>query len=203
MIRLFFIIVVIAFAAQPDCAFADTVDAQAKPYLILGGLLAGLGFSCLGILFLRRGIDRRKLAARSLQWPVTDGQIQSAAVKEEMRHDAEGARVKIYIPQARYSYAVAGHHHEGTVIRPGIEQFGYGSAAVAQAQIEAYKIGTSVPVHYDPDDPSIAMLQTSETGSISGRRHAVLLGRILWFGVCGLDGKFGGAIALPTMIRFN
>jgi hypothetical protein len=106
------------------------------------------------------------MAADSLQWPVTDGQIQTATIKEEMRHDAQGARVKIYIPEARYFYTVAGNRYEGTVIRPGIEQFGYGYLAAAQAQVELYKSGTAVPVHYNPVEPSIAVLQTSESGGM-------------------------------------
>jgi hypothetical protein len=164
--RFLFVVFLIVFAAQADCAFADTVDAQAKPYMVLGGLVAGIGLSCVGIFFLWRGVTRRKLAARSLQWPVTDGKILASSVKEEIRHDAQGNRVKIYIPEARYSYAVARNRYEGAVIRPGIEQFGYGYTAAAQAQIEQYKPGTSVPVHYDPADPSIAVLQTSESGSV-------------------------------------
>jgi hypothetical protein len=51
MTRVFFAICVIAVVMQTDAAFADTVDAQAKPYLILGGLVAGIGFSGLGIFF--------------------------------------------------------------------------------------------------------------------------------------------------------
>lgn len=183
MTRVFFAICVIAVVMQTDAAFADTVDAQAKPYLILGGLVAGIGFSGLGIFFLRRGMRSRKLAADSLQWPVTDGQIQTATIKEEMRHDAQGARVKIYIPEARYSYTVAGDRYEGTVIRPGIEQFGYGYLAAAQAQIELYKSGAAVPVHYNPAEPSIAVLQTSESGGMRNLIAGALSLLIAFFGL--------------------
>ena len=46
MIKTFFIALTVAFAIQLDSAAAatSTVDSGAKPYLILGGLMAGLLF---------------------------------------------------------------------------------------------------------------------------------------------------------------
>jgi len=105
MIKTFFITLAVAFAVQLDSAAAatSTVDGGAKPYLILGGLVAGLLFLSLGSVYLARGISRRQMAARSLQWPVTEGRILSAAVKTEMRSDSEGSDMKVYLPEASYS----------------------------------------------------------------------------------------------------
>src|ERR1700679_1538239 len=96
MIKTFFIALTVAFASQLDsaAAAASTVDSGAKPYLILGGLVAGLLFLSLGIMYLARGSSRRQMAARSLQWPVTEGRILSASVKTEMRSDSEGSDMK-------------------------------------------------------------------------------------------------------------
>jgi hypothetical protein len=166
MIRTFFIALTVA-AIQLDSAAAatSTVDSGAKPYLILGGLVAGLLFLSLGIMYLVRGISRRQMAARSLQWPVTEGRILSASVKTEMRSDSEGSDMKVYLPQASYSYTVAGKAYQGNVIRFGIEQFGYGVAELAQKHIERYEAGTPVPVHYDPNDSAVAVLEPGESGS--------------------------------------
>jgi len=167
MIRTFFIALTVAFAIQLDCAAAatSTVDSGAKPYLILGGLVAGLLFLSLGIMYLARGISRRQMAARSLQWPVTEGRILSASVKTEMRSDSEGSDMEVYLPEASYSYTVAGKAYQGNVIRFGIEQFGYGVLERAQKHIERYEAGTPVPVHYDPNDSAVAVLEPGESGS--------------------------------------
>ena len=166
MIRTFFIAPTVA-AIQLDSAAAatSTVDSGAKPYLILGGLVAGLLFLSLGIMYLVRGISRRQMAARSLQWPVTEGRILSASVKTEMRSDSEGSDMEVYLPEASYSYTVAGKAYQGNVIRFGIEQFGYGVLERAQKHIERYEAGTPVPVHYDPNDSAVAVLEPGESGS--------------------------------------
>jgi hypothetical protein len=166
MIRTFFIALTVA-AIQLDSAAAatSTVDSGAKPYLILGGLVAGLLFLSLGIMYLVRGISRRQMAARSLQWPVTEGRILSASVKTEMRSDSEGSDMEVYLPEASYSYTVAGKAYQGNVIRFGIEQFGYGVLERAQKHIERYEAGTPVPVHYDPNDSAVAVLEPGESGS--------------------------------------
>jgi len=168
MIKTFFIALTVAFASQLDsaAAAASTVDSGAKPYLILGGLVAGLLFLSLGIMYLARGISRRQMAARSLQWPVTEGRILSASVKTEMRSDSEGSDMKVYLPEASYSYTVAGKAYQGNVIRFGIEQFGYGVVERARKHIERYEAGTPVPVHYDPDDSAVAVLEPGESGGM-------------------------------------
>jgi Protein of unknown function (DUF3592) len=165
MIKTFFIALTVAFAIQLDSAAAatSTVDSGAKPYLILGGLVAGLLFLSLGIMYLARGISRRQMAARSLQWPVTEGRILSASVNE-MRSDSEGSDMKVYLPEASYSYTVAGKAYQGNVIRFGIEQFGYGVVERAQKHIERYEAGTPVSVHYDPDNSAVAVLEPGESG---------------------------------------
>ena len=166
MIRTFFIALTVA-AIQLDSAAAatSTVDSGAKPYLILGGLVAGLLFLSLGIMYLVRGISRRQMAARSLQWPVTEGRILSASVRTEMRSDSEGSDMEVYLPEASYSYTVAGKAYQGNVIRFGIVQFGYGVLERAQKHIERYEAGTPVPVHYDPNDSAVAVLEPGESGS--------------------------------------
>jgi hypothetical protein len=164
-----------ATAALTQSAFADSVDAANKPVMVLGGLAAGAACGLLGVYLILRGSDARKRAAQSLLWPTTDGEILAAAVKTEVRTDAQGARSPFYIPAARYSYIVAGTHYSGDVIRPGLVQFPYGQMAQAQAHIDLYKVGAKVPVHYDPAHPSVAVLETAETGGIHNNIAGYLL----------------------------
>jgi hypothetical protein len=185
MIKTFLIVFGIAVAMPFDRALAgtSTVDGAAKPYMIIGGTLAGLLFLSLGVVYLARGIQRRQLAARSLQWPVTEGRIHSAALRTETRSDAEGSKVKVYVPEARYSYTVAAKAYEGNVIRLGIEQFGYTVLQTAQKHIELYTAGAPVLVHYDPDDPTVAVLEPGESG---GMRNLIVGSLFFLVGVFGV-----------------
>lgn len=184
MTKTFFVALGIAFAIPFDSALASTstVDGAAKPYMILGGILAGLLFLILGIVYLARGITRRRLAARSLQWPVIEGKIHSASVRTETRSDSEGSEIQVYVPQASYSYTVAAKAYEGNVIRFGVEQFGYAVLQMAQKHIELYTVGALVPVHYDPDDPTVAVLEPGESG---GMRNLFVGSLFLLVGIFG------------------
>lgn len=159
-----FVAVAVSSLAQTQTASADTVDAAAKPYLVGGGFAAAAVFIVLGVFLIVRGRGTRRMAAQSIGWPVAEGRILEASVKTEKRSDGGGGIMEVYVPQARYSYTVAGKQYEGALIRPGITQFGYGVMAAAQAHIDLYKVGATMPVHYDSDDASIALLETSEYG---------------------------------------
>lgn len=180
MTKTVFIVLIcaIAVAVPLHPAFADTVDANAQPYMVGGGFIAGVLLIGIGIIFIQRGRGTRRLARASTQWPVTDGKILAAHVATKT-HQVPGSRYLYYVPQARYSYEVAGRRYEGDVIRAGIEQFGYGGEVQAQAQIARYPVGATVPVHYDPDNPSTAVLEAAEVGgarNILGGGIFVLLG---------------------------
>ena len=111
MYRTFIIALAVAFAVQIDgaAAAASTIDRGAKPYIVLGGALAGLFFLSVGIVFLVRGARRRQLAARSLQWPVTEGRILSAAVKAETLLEFIIALSQTELGHAKGSRAAAAH----------------------------------------------------------------------------------------------
>jgi Protein of unknown function (DUF3592) len=161
------LIVVIALATF-SVAFAGvalaytTIDADAQPYLVLGGFLAGAACIGLGLFLIKRGRDARRIGQDSGHWPTTDGKILTAIVAKKSYPTAG-----IYhVPRVRYSYAVAGKAYEGSVICPGIEQFGLGSDLQAHARVDRYPVGKTVLVHYDPNDPSVAVLEPAEVGSM-------------------------------------
>lgn len=164
----------------PRAAFADTIDAAAQPWFVGGGIFVGALFVLFSILLIRRGLGTRRLARESVNWPVADGKILETRVRRELRNPTgrAGGSYEVFIPQARYGYAVAGEPFEGTIIRVGVDQFGYGAEAVAQAQLAPYPIGDSVPVRYNPADPAIAVLEAAEYG---GARN--IFGGVLLLGV--------------------
>jgi hypothetical protein len=183
MTRLFvFVLSLTAFSAGPaHIAFADTIDAAAQPFIVGGGFLAGLAFVALGVFFILRGLGTRRLARESLSWPTAEATILETRVRSEWRNPTgkAGARYEVFIPEARYSYTVGGKGFEGHIIRAGIDQFGYGAEVHAQAQLDPYKTGASAPVRYDPADPAVAVLETTEYGgarNIFGGAIFVLVG---------------------------
>lgn len=178
-----------AWLAQTHTASADTIVAAAKPYIVGGGFAAV--FVSLSVFLIVRGRGTRRMGAQSVTWPVAEGRILEVSVRIEKRNDGGGNGImEVYVPQARYAYNVAGKQYEGTLIRPGIAQFGYGVRAVAQAHVDLYKASATVPVHYDPNDPSIAVLETSEYG---GGRNIIAVHCSLWSGSAAQRSRFGPA----------
>jgi Protein of unknown function (DUF3592) len=172
-----------AFSAmQADAAFASTtVDADAKPYLVFGGVIAGIALFGLGLFLISNGRNRNRVGRESEHWPVADGKVLASIVAKKS-YPPTGI---FHVPRVRYSYAVAGQHYEGDVICPGIEQFGLGSELQAHAKADQYPVGENVSVHYDPADPAVAVLETTQIGAarnIFGGAIAMALG-IFIFGL--------------------
>ena len=174
-----FVLSLAAFsAATVGAAFADTtVDADAKPYIVFGGIAVGLALFGLGLFMIKNGRDRRRVGKQSGDWPVADGKILTAVVARKW-HPTAGY---YHVPRVHYSYAVAGKQYEGDVICPGIEQFGLGSELQAHARVDRYPVGSSVSVHYDPANPSLALLETTEIG---GMRNIIGGAILLVLGIC-------------------
>ena len=176
-------------AATFGAAFADTTaDADAKPYIVFGGIAAGIALLGFGLFLIKNGRDRRRIGQQSGHWPLTDGKILTAIVAQKW-HPTAGT---YHVPRVRYSYAVAGRQYQGDVIRLGIEQFGLGGKQQAQACIDRYPVGATFPVHYDPTDPSVALLEATQIG---GMRNIVGGAIALVLGVC----IFGLGVFISTL----
>jgi hypothetical protein len=148
------------FFAGAGRAFADTVDAAAKPYMVVGGFIAAVIFIGGGFYTIWVGRDRRRIARESPNWPQADGKILTATVATRW-HPTVGS---YYVPRAYYSYAVAGTTYQGDVIRAGLEQFGSITKEAAQTHIQQYPVGSRVTVHYNPAAPASAVLETTVMG---------------------------------------
>jgi hypothetical protein len=177
-------------------AFADTVDASAKPFIVGFFALATLVFGAGGCFFIMRGRGTRRVAREAANWPTAEAKILATHVRTERRNPTgrAGAAYDVFIPEARYSYAVDGKHFDGTMIRPGMAQFGYAQKEAAALQLKPYAAGSTVPARYNPADPKIAMLEAAEYG---GRRN--IFAGILFAGLA--LAMLGGGVyfaALPT-----
>jgi hypothetical protein len=143
-------------------AFADTVDAAAKPYMVGGGFLAGLVLAGLAIFLIRLGLANRQMDRDSATWPTTDGKILTAVLAAKW-HPAAGS---YRVPRVRYSFAAAGKTFQASLIRPGLEQFGTGIKIMPEEYLERFPVGGSVQGHYDPANPSNAVLELDEIGGM-------------------------------------
>ncbi len=146
--------------APANSAFADTIDAAAKPYIVWGSFLAAVIFAALAIFLITLGRTSRRLGRASPQWPMAEAKILTATVAAKW-HPTAGT---YYVPRVHDAYTVAGQQHVGDMICPGVEQFGYGGKTEAQTHVARYPVGTNVPVHYNPENPTQAVLEATEIG---------------------------------------
>jgi hypothetical protein len=114
--------------------------------LIFGG--AALFFHVTGRKYLA-------LAAASAAWQTAPGKVLSSGVILQRRPKGGST----YRANIRYDYTVAGIRHEGGVIQFG--SMDMATEAAAQKILDPYPVGAAVTVHYQPDDPNIAALETS------------------------------------------
>ena len=95
---------------------------------------------------------------RAEHWPVTDGIVQTAKMtsgRDNQGHTTHSADVT-------YSYKVAGTSYTGDKVASGEIS---SSAAYAQGILHRYPVGKTVTVHYSPDNPSDAVLETGIHGA--------------------------------------
>jgi hypothetical protein len=94
---------------------------------------------------------------RCAHWPTTEGVIETAEMVRESSSDGDDT----FSAKVSYSYQVAGIHHESTRLAFGEMT---GPATHAQRILTRYTIGRKVPVHYSPEHPELAVLETGIHG---------------------------------------
>jgi Protein of unknown function (DUF3592) len=109
-------------------------------------ILAGLGGVGAGCWNVYRGL-------RCESWPTTEGVVDRAAMTS---HTSNKGGVT-YSADISYHYQAAGTYHTGTRLAFGTMSSSYN---YAQEILSRYPVGARVPVHYSPDDPELAVLET-------------------------------------------
>src|SRR5882724_11371684 len=103
-------------------------------------VVIGLGAVGVGVSMMIKGL-------RTEHWPVTDGVIQSAAMKSH-----EGSKGgTTYSAEVTYIYQVGGLSYAGSKISIGQMS---SSSEYARGVLNRYPVGKKVSAHYSPDDPS-------------------------------------------------
>ena len=87
----------------------------------------------------------------ALRWPSVEGEITASSITS-----IPGRFGNYYKPTVTYSYSVFGITHTGKRLRFGDAEYSFRFSA--QKRLAPYAVGTSVQVHYHPDDPSRCVL---------------------------------------------
>jgi hypothetical protein len=128
--------------------------------VLISGFVA-LGFGGAGIFLLASFLKNRRRAKASYQWPSVPGRIHSSTVIESRSTagDSDRFTAPIYTPLVNYTYAVMGKTYQG-------EQIGFGTTVAgpryrAAKLVARYPTGAAVPVHYNPENPAEAVLESN------------------------------------------
>ena len=145
--------------------------------IIFGLIFVGVG----GFLAVFTLVDLRS-AKRAAAWPQVQGKVRTSRVVER-----ETRRGTSYSAEVKYEYEVDGIQHTSDRIKFEWQSTGYRSA---EATAERYPAGSPMPVYYDPQEPSLSVLEREiEVGSVI---FVILFGLLfVGFGIYMLSGLFG------------
>jgi uncharacterized protein (TIGR03435 family) len=116
-------------------------------------------FIVIGLVVVGVGVWLLTKSLRAEHWPVTDGIVQSAEMKSQTGNHGSTT----YSAEVTYTYQVAGATY--TAGKVAIGQMS-SSVDYAQGILNRYPVGKKVSVHYSPDDPSDAVLETGIHGGM-------------------------------------
>jgi len=117
-------------------------------FLLLGTICIPLGAP-----LLLMALRDRWLVAQSPSWPTVEGTVLESKVETRL---GKGPRNML---EVRYEYTVDGRRYESS--RVFFSQGSYRFRANPEAVAERFPVGSHPAVHYDPDEASIAVLDTS------------------------------------------
>ena len=125
----------------------------AEPHLAIFFLLCGSW--CLFILW-----DSRRQSTQAAGWPMATGCIVSSGVESYITSvgSTSSDRVRLFEAVVEYSYQVEGREYHSTQVAFGAKVAG--SQESAEARAARYPAQSDVVVHYDPTNPSNAVLET-------------------------------------------
>ena len=132
--------------------------------LLIPLCLAGV-FGTVGVGLLIFGFVQRKKAKLTETWPIASGAIVSAKLDQHTRterRDGHNYTSTSYNPVVEYTYQIGLQTYQGNRIFPGATM-SY-DLGTAQGIVNRYQPGMAINVHYDPADPTRAVLETQSKG---------------------------------------
>jgi hypothetical protein len=95
-------------------------------------------------------------------WPSVEGAIESSEIRSQTRGRGRGTD---YVLVLTYSYELEGQRYRGSRWSVGGDLVSDDRAG-AEIHARSYRVGDRVPVYYDPEDPTSAVL------AVGGQRKA-------------------------------
>jgi hypothetical protein len=135
-------------------------------------LLFGTVFFIGGFVLLWGVLRTRKKINLSRSWPETTGKVISAVVNKEHFRSGDS-----FIPEINYRYSVLDQNFNGKFILDN-----HKSNEEALKIIAPYKVGSDVPIHYNPQKPQE---HVSEQDQLSNKYLLVIAGMLI-FGMLSL-----------------
>jgi hypothetical protein len=124
-----------------------TICSVLVPLLCTGGLIFGIFW------LLKRGADQARAKHQaSLAWQMTTGKITKSRV------EVSGGETTSVSPRIAYEYEVYGKSYQGEQIRAG-GLWVSGPTRSAYDIVDAYPVGATVTVYYDPNKPEDSALE--------------------------------------------
>lgn len=155
--------------------------------VLIGGLLAVIGIGLLAFAMIQR--NRARVTGK---WPTAPAVILSSRVETQTSReydDGQSVTRTTHKPLVEYAYEVDGKSHQGTRIFPGAGMsFDLGTA---QGIVNRYPPGAPVIAHYNPVDPSQAVLETEPKG-----QNVLMIVGIVFAVIGALACCIGGGLAL-------
>lgn len=157
-------------------------------FVLVGGIFAAVGA------YIHAAGERTK------SWPVTDGTMQTCELDAYMSTSTHGtgssrrtSTTEMFRPIVSYQYQVDGQKYSGH--RVWAVDYSSSDRDEMQAVVDRYQPGTAVQVHYNPEKPAEAVLETGAgwlgTIFMTLGIFFVLLGGILFKVLGGVDpGRF-------------
>jgi hypothetical protein len=131
------------------------------PYFPAKAVLPGVAFFLLGgVMVLAILWVSRRQAAEASGWPQIAGHVVSSTVEHYRQRvgDARtGSLATFYEAVVEYAYSVNGREYHSTRLNFGAKVAG--SQQLAEAQAARYSEGSQVMVHYDPKNPTNAVVE--------------------------------------------
>ena len=126
--------------------------------LVLGGLGAAAVIA---------GRRAQQKAQSSQRWPTVPGTVKTSSINQHKhtRSDAEGDfdLYYTYDPVVEYEYSVLGQTLTGRRWTFGSNSFD--RQVKARVVVDRYPLGASITVHYNPENPEEATLETAAGGT--------------------------------------
>ena len=145
-------------------------------------------FAVAGLMMLLMQWGSRRLARQAASWPQVEGRVVRSETESFLSRSGQthGPRVRLYEPVIEYAYRVEGREYHSAQLSFGGE-LASGNRAGADETVARYPVGSAVQVHYDPQNPSQAVIDLKVALALPGLAlAAVFLVLAAFFG-----GAFG------------